>query len=97
MFSRFRIFFSSLFFFLAYVSYAQNSQKTGVLREAAQVPLALVRLDYARREVCIDQFIRLSGDVKLDYDRMREAFDQVRGYHAAQAAPIVPITSHPKK
>ena len=41
MFLRFRIFFSSLFLFLAYVSYAQSPQKTGVLREAAQVPLAL--------------------------------------------------------
>lgn len=58
----------------------------------AQVPLALVRLDYARREVCIDQFIRLSGDVEHDYTRMREAFDEVRGYHAAQAAPIVPLS-----
>ena len=59
----------------------------------AQVPLALVRLDYARREVCIDQFIRLSGDVEHDYARMREAFEHVRGYHAAQAAPIMPMTS----
>lgn len=58
----------------------------------AQVPLALVRLDYERREVCIDQFIRLSGDVEHDYTRMREAFDEVRGYHAAQAAPIVPLS-----
>ena len=64
---------------------------------AAQVPLALVRLDYARREVCIDQFIRLSGDMEHDYARMRQAFDQVRGYHAAQAAPIVPMTSSSNK
>jgi hypothetical protein len=42
--------------------------------------------------VCIDQFIRLSGDVEHDYTRMREAFDEVRGYHAAQAAPIVPLS-----
>lgn len=60
---------------------------------AAQLPLALVRLDYARREVCIDQFIRLSGDIEHDYARLRQAFDQVRGYHADQAAPIVPLTS----
>ena len=59
----------------------------------AQVPLALVRLDYARREVCIDQFIQLSGDVEHDYARIRQAFEQVRGYHASQAAPIVPLPS----
>jgi 1-acyl-sn-glycerol-3-phosphate acyltransferase len=63
----------------------------------AQVPLALVRLDYARREVCIDQFIRLSGDVEHDYTRMREAFGEVRGYHAAQAAPIVPLSTPTNK
>ncbi len=57
----------------------------------AQVPLALVRLDYGRREVCIDQFIRLSGEVTQDYVRIREAFDQVRGFHADQAAPIQPL------
>ncbi|MEI8122576.1 MAG: hypothetical protein WCI20_11025, partial [bacterium] len=41
MFSRFRIFFSSLLLFLAYISHAQTQQKTGVLREAVQVPLAV--------------------------------------------------------
>jgi 1-acyl-sn-glycerol-3-phosphate acyltransferase len=59
----------------------------------AQVPLALVRLDYARREVCIDQFMRLSGDPVQDYARLVEAFDQVRGFHADQAAPIQPLDS----
>ena len=59
----------------------------------AQVPLALVRLDYARREVCIDQFMALSGDVEQDYARIRLAFEDVRGYHADQAAPIQPSHS----
>lgn len=57
----------------------------------AQVPVALIRLDYGRREVCIDQFIRLTGDPDHDYARLRQAFDQVRGYHADQAAPIQPL------
>ena len=61
--------------------------------QKAQVPLALVRLDYARREVCIDQFMRLSGDSVQDYARLVEAFDQVRGFHADQAAPIQPLVS----
>ena len=59
----------------------------------AGVPLALVRLDYARREVCIDQFIRLSGDTDRDYPRIRQAFEDVRGYHAHQAAPIEPLSN----
>jgi 1-acyl-sn-glycerol-3-phosphate acyltransferase len=59
----------------------------------AGVPLALIRLDYGRREVRIDQFMRLSGDPAQDYIRMAQAFDQVRGYHADQAAPIQPLTS----
>jgi 1-acyl-sn-glycerol-3-phosphate acyltransferase len=63
----------------------------------AQVPLALVRLDYARREVCIDQFMRLTGDIEQDYARMRQAFEHVRGYHAHQAAPIEPLSSSSKQ
>jgi 1-acyl-sn-glycerol-3-phosphate acyltransferase len=59
----------------------------------AGVPLALVRLDYARREVRIDQFIRLSGDRQHDYARMAKAFAQVRGFHPGQAAPIQPLAT----
>ena len=67
--------------------------RSGFYRVAlgAQVPVALIRLDYGRREVCLDQFIRLSGDVEHDYARLREAFEQVRGYHPHQAAPIQPL------
>jgi 1-acyl-sn-glycerol-3-phosphate acyltransferase len=57
----------------------------------ADVPLALIRLDYGRREVRIDQFIRLSGESEADYQRMSQAFEGVRGYHPDQAAPIQPL------
>jgi 1-acyl-sn-glycerol-3-phosphate acyltransferase len=57
----------------------------------SQVPLALVRLDYGRREVRIDQFIRLSGQADIDYPRMARAFEGVLGYHPDQAAPIRPM------
>jgi hypothetical protein len=59
----------------------------------AGVPLALIRLDYGRREVRIDQFMRLSGDPAQDYVRMAQAFEAVRGFHPHQAAPIQPLTS----
>ena len=62
----------------------------------AQVPLALVRLDYARREVCIDQFMTLSADVERDYARIRQAYEHVRGFHADQAAPIQPLAPSSK-
>ncbi len=57
----------------------------------AQVPLALIRLDYGRKEVRVDSFIRLTGDVTADYARMVRQFDGVVGCRPEQAAPIRPV------
>ena len=57
----------------------------------AQVPLALIRLDYGRKEVRVDSFIRLTGDVTADYARMVRRFEGVVGCRPEQAAPIRPV------
>lgn len=57
----------------------------------ADVPLALVRLDYAGKTVDVSQFVRLSGDVAADYEHMSAALSSSKGRHADQASPIRPI------
>ena len=61
----------------------------------ADVPLALIRLDYGRREVRITDFIHLSGDMDADYARMAEAYAGVRGQRPSQASPIAPLPKRP--
>jgi 1-acyl-sn-glycerol-3-phosphate acyltransferase len=58
----------------------------------ADVPLALIRLDYGRKEVRVDSFIRLTGDVAADYARLERQFDGVVGCRPQQAAPIRPVS-----
>jgi len=62
---------------------------------AADVPLGLVRLDYARREVVATQFIRLSGERVPDMARIARYFEGVQGLRAAQATPIVLLDKSP--
>ncbi len=57
----------------------------------ADVPLALVRLDYALKTVDVSQFVRLSGDVTADYEHMSAALSSTQGRHADQASPIRPM------
>jgi 1-acyl-sn-glycerol-3-phosphate acyltransferase len=54
----------------------------------AEVPLALIRLDYGQKEVRVDSFIRLTGDVPADYARLVRHFEGVLGCRAEHAAPI---------
>lgn len=54
----------------------------------AGVPLGLVRLDYARCEVAVRDFIYLTGDVVEDFKRIASVYDGVTGYIAENAAPI---------
>ena len=56
----------------------------------AGVPLAMVRLDWGRRELRFVDFLTLSGDEAADYARMAALFEGVQGYHPAQGSPIVP-------
>lgn len=57
----------------------------------ADVPLALVRLDYAQRTVDVSAFVRLSGDTQADYAHMAEVLGSSKGRNADQASPISPI------
>jgi len=61
----------------------------------ARVPVALIRLDYGRREVRITDFIHLSGDMAADYARMAEVYQGVRGQRPEQASPIAPLPKRP--
>ncbi len=64
--------------------------RSGFYRTAlgAGVPLGLIRLDYAAREVRVLDFIALSGDQAYDLARMRAVFQGTAGRVPANAAPI---------
>ena len=55
---------------------------------AAQVPLALVFLDYARREVGFRRFLQLSGDPAADMAAIAQGFGAFQGRRPQLAAPI---------
>ncbi len=64
--------------------------RSGFYRTAlgAGVPLGLVRLDYAAREVRVLDFIALSGEATIDLARMNAAYDGIAGRVPGNAAPI---------
>lgn len=62
----------------------------------AQVPLGLVRLDYARKEVRVMDFVTLSGDQEHDLAQIRRAYDGVVAYRPAWVAPIQLKTQNKK-
>ena len=64
--------------------------RSGFYRTAlqAQIPLGLARLDYARREVTLLDFIALTGDEAHDMARIAAAYQGVQGKKPANAAPI---------
>jgi 1-acyl-sn-glycerol-3-phosphate acyltransferase len=55
---------------------------------AAQVPLGLVFMDYGRREVGVEHFMMLSGDVQADMAQIRQQLSSRTGRHPERAAPI---------
>lgn len=55
---------------------------------AAQVPLGLVCLDYARREVGFRTFLQLGGDLPSDLAAIAQALGPSVGRHPQQASPI---------
>jgi len=59
----------------------------------ANVPLALVALDYSRKQVRVTGFLRLQGDALADYARIAAGFGDARGLKAAQASPVQPLSS----
>ena len=57
---------------------------------AAQVPLALVKLDWGQRRFSVVDFYDLTGDVERDYAHMAQVFQGVKGFHEHQMGPILP-------
>ena len=56
----------------------------------AQVPLALVKFDWGRKQIVFTDFIDLTGREDEDYARMAQIYGDAQGYHPQQASPIVP-------
>ncbi len=54
----------------------------------AHVPLGLVFLDYGRREVGVEHFMMLSGDVPIDMAEIRQQLSSRTGRRPGRAAPI---------
>lgn len=64
--------------------------------KGADVPLALVKLDWGTRTVYLVDFYNLTGDVPADYAHMAHVYNGVKGFHTAQAAPVLPWSPAPK-
>jgi 1-acyl-sn-glycerol-3-phosphate acyltransferase len=56
---------------------------------AADVPLALASIDYAKREVGVVDFMKPSGDEADDLARMATLYAGRRGKHPTQQAPFI--------
>ncbi len=54
----------------------------------AQVPLCLIKLDYARKEISVRDFITLTGDSAVDMVRIASIYSGVQGLVPANAAPV---------
>jgi len=59
----------------------------------ADLPLAVVRLDYGQKVMKFEGFLKLTGDVEIDYIHIRKMYEGVQGFHLNQAAPIRPLPS----
>lgn len=57
----------------------------------ANVPLALVVLDYSRKQVRVTDFLRLGGEVAGDYALIARGFAGARGLRPAQASAVQPL------
>lgn len=82
------------FFWLAVAPEGTRSLCTGWRSGAYQVavqadlPVALVSFDFARRRVGCQYFLRPSGDPAVDFAAFAAAFDGVRGKRPELASPI---------
>ncbi|MBA4178515.1 MAG: hypothetical protein C0505_18440 [Leptothrix sp. (in: Bacteria)] len=67
--------------------------RTGFHRVAsgADVPVALVVLDYAQRRVGFDSFWRLSGGIDADFAAFAQRLGACRGRRPGFAAPVLPL------
>jgi 1-acyl-sn-glycerol-3-phosphate acyltransferase len=55
----------------------------------AQVPLGLIKLDYARREISILDFIAVTGNAAQDMARIAQVYEGVQGLIPHNAAPVL--------
>lgn len=64
--------------------------KSGFYRiaRAADVPVGIGYIDYARRTVGVAEYFRLSGDQEADLARIARAYQGCVARHPGQAAPI---------
>lgn len=64
--------------------------RSGFYRTVVQagVPLGLVKVNYAQREVTVTEFLRLSGDEGTDFARIARSLEGAVGCRPANAAPI---------
>lgn len=58
-----------------------------------KLPLAVVRLDYKKKELKFEGFIKLTGDLEVDYAYLRKMYEGAEGFNLHQAAPIRPLPS----
>jgi 1-acyl-sn-glycerol-3-phosphate acyltransferase len=67
--------------------------RSGFYRVAleADVPVALVMLDFGRRRVGFDSFWRLSGDRDADFGTFARRLADCRGHRPQSAAPVRPL------
>ena len=63
----------------------------------AQVPLALVKFDWGRKQIVFMDFVQLTGREDEDYAEMARIYGDAQGYHPQQASPIVPWRPANKK
>jgi 1-acyl-sn-glycerol-3-phosphate acyltransferase len=57
----------------------------------SNLPLGVVRLDYKKKELKFEGFIKLTGDVEVDYAFLQKMYEGVEGFHVHKAAPISPL------
>jgi 1-acyl-sn-glycerol-3-phosphate acyltransferase len=55
---------------------------------AAGVPLGLATIDWGRREIALERFLTLSGDIARDLQAIADHFSAVRGRHPELASPV---------
>ena len=63
------------------------------IAKTTKLPLAVVRLDYKKKELKFEGFIKLTGDLEVDYAYLRKMYEGVEGFNVQQAAPIRPLPS----
>lgn len=64
---------------------------------AAQVPLALVKFDWGRKRISIEDFFWTTGDVQRDFEHIAQVYEGVQGCRAHLACPIQPWSPRPNE